>query len=458
MRIKIKITIQDMHDLAKKRGGKCLSEEYIGTKSKLKWQCSKGHTWHAVPYTIKKGSWCPKCANVKGNIEEMHTLAKKRGGKCLSTKYVNFSTKLKWKCARGHTWKAKPYEIKEGKWCLKCYHLDQRLTIEEMHTLAKKRGGKCLSTKYVNTDTKLKWQCSEGHTWYAIPSSIKQGSWCAKCRLSLGEEICRTTFEALFAKKFRKIKPVWLKGDKGFRLELDGYNRELNMAFEYHGAQHFKPTSFGLRSKDKVIEKFTTQKERDNLKKKLCKKNNVSLFIITHLDDLKKLPHIIKNKCKSLKINIDTINFNKEINFDNVYKIKKHKLQIYQKIAKERGGKCLSTNYVNTSTKLKWQCSEGHIWEVRPDMVRRGSWCAKCATNKQRGTIEEMHTLAKERGGKCLSTNYVNTKSKLKWQCSEGHTWYAEPNNIKQGTWCPICSRKLQMSRRDSQTGRFKNK
>ena len=31
--------------------------------------------------------------------------------------------------------------------------MPKRLTIEEMHTLAANRGGKCLSDKYVNTRT-----------------------------------------------------------------------------------------------------------------------------------------------------------------------------------------------------------------------------------------------------------------------------------------------------------------
>ena len=28
---------------------------------------------------------------------------------------------------------------------------------------------------------------------------------------------------------------------------------------------------------------------------------------------------------------------------------------------------------------------------------------------------------------------------KLNWECIEGHQWYANPNNIKQGTWYPMC-------------------
>jgi len=56
-----------------------------------------------------------------------------------------------------------------------------RGNIEEMRKIAESRGGKCLSEHYVNVDTRLRWQCKKGHIWEAVPSSIKRGSWCARC-------------------------------------------------------------------------------------------------------------------------------------------------------------------------------------------------------------------------------------------------------------------------------------
>ncbi len=50
-----------------------------------------------------------------------------------------------------------------------------------MRVTAAKRNGKCLSKKYINSTTKLLWECSEGHKWEAIPSSIRFGKWCPYC-------------------------------------------------------------------------------------------------------------------------------------------------------------------------------------------------------------------------------------------------------------------------------------
>jgi hypothetical protein len=49
--------------------------------------------------------------------------------------------------------------------------------------------------------------------------------------------------------------------------------------------------------------------------------------------------------------------------------------------------------------------------------------------------------LAQQRGGACLASEYVDSKSKLSWRCRAGHQWDASPQKIKNGQWCPICSR-----------------
>ena len=116
----------------------------------------------------------------KLTIEQMQELAKSRGGLCLSKKYINSRTKLELECKEGHRWFNIPSHIKRGQWCRDCSGL-RKLTIEQMQELAKSRGGKCLSKIYVNSGTKLKWKCKEGHEWNAVPSSINRGSWCKKC-------------------------------------------------------------------------------------------------------------------------------------------------------------------------------------------------------------------------------------------------------------------------------------
>jgi len=90
-------------------------------------------------------------------------------------------------------------------------------------------------------------------------------------------------------------------------------------------------------------------------------------------------------------------------------------------------------------TKLEWQCETGHTWEAVTDSIKRGSWCRKCYGLKQRDTIENMQKLAESKMGQCLSKEYVNNISKLKWRCKRGHEWLDTPTHIMQGRWCSIC-------------------
>ena len=104
----------------------------------------------------------------------------------------------------------------------------------------------------------------------------------------------------------------------------------------------------------------------------------------------------------------------------------------------KKGGNASQKKYVNARTKLKWRCSKGHEWEATPDSIRAGKWCHKCG-GSMKLTIEEMQKIAAEKGGKCLSNAYVNLYTKLTWECSEGHIWEATPANIKKGSWCQTC-------------------
>lgn len=273
---KTKLTIGEMLRIANDRGGKCLSGTYAGVGTKLLWQCASGHEWWARPSEIKnRGQWCPKCAgNAKLNIEMMQEMADRKGGKCLSTEYAGTHTKLLWRCADSHEWWARPLEVKNrDSWCPKCAG-NARLTIEEMQAIAGARGGVCLSEGYTNITTDLLWRCALGHEWSAMPASIKhQGSWCPHCRLK-NEQKCRETFEARTGKKFPKLKPAWLEG-----LELDGYCEELGIAFEYNGRQHYEVLPAWHEN---GMDDLEQQQARDAKKVRLCEKNWVALVVIPY--------------------------------------------------------------------------------------------------------------------------------------------------------------------------------
>ncbi|MEE9213964.1 MAG: hypothetical protein V3U54_04095 [Thermodesulfobacteriota bacterium] len=281
----LQLSIEIMQEIAKERGGKCLSDTYVNNKTPLLWKCSEGHQWKAKPDGVKnKDTWCQKCFNKRRgksrrlNIQMMQEIAKQRGGKCLSETYVNVHTKLRWECSEGHRWEAQPANIKSNKWCPDCGGVVKR-TIEEMRRVAEERGGKCLSNVYVNAHTKLLWKCSEGHKWSTTPHIINHDRWCKECSSGLGERICREFFEQIFEKKFPSSYPKWLVNKKGNQMELDGYCQSLALAFEHHGEQHYSDKTHFT----KIGKSFRRRQEDDRLKRKLCKQKEIVLIEIPEI-------------------------------------------------------------------------------------------------------------------------------------------------------------------------------
>ncbi len=265
-------TIEDMHELAEKHGGKCLSKKYVDhNKTKLEWQCKNGHTWMTRASVIVNGSWCPHCCgNTKHSLQKMKDHAKTKNGKCLSSKYIDCDTNLKWQCEKGHIWHAVWNNMNRGWWCPYCGGKHQ--TIKDMQELAAKKRGKCLSKKYLGMKNKLKWQCKNWHQWETKPVTIKSGSWCPECSIYITERKCRFIFESLLKKPFKKTRKI-LDG-----LELDGYSPKLKLAFEYNGIQHYQFVKIWHKTK----KQFKEAQQRDKIKILLCKQHKIELIIIPH--------------------------------------------------------------------------------------------------------------------------------------------------------------------------------
>ena len=169
--------------VAIKHGGKCLSKVYVSAFSPLFFQCAKGHKWATKPNTIRQGSWCPICANNKPNlnlINDINIIAKTRGGICLSKKCINRAAKLSFICKENHKWKTNAGTILAGSWCPEC-SLNKDFLLKKYKKLAIENGGKCLSDKYVSVYSKLLFQCKKGHQFETTPNTIRKGSWCSKC-------------------------------------------------------------------------------------------------------------------------------------------------------------------------------------------------------------------------------------------------------------------------------------
>ncbi|MBM4371922.1 MAG: hypothetical protein FJ098_09725, partial [Deltaproteobacteria bacterium] len=243
-------------------------------------------------------------------LEDLQGLARERGGRCVSPRYKSSSHRLQWECAEGHRWRALPYNVKRGTWCPVCARRRQggnqyTITIGTLRELARSQGGECLSRSYRGPFARYLWRCAAGHEWKAMGDSVRRGSWCPECQ----------------------------------------------------------------------------------------------------------------------------------------WEAQAHSLESMREFAAERGWKCLSDHYETNQTKLRWECSRGHRWEGTFNYVQSRPYCPRCHEHDHRVQgLAACRAIAKSRGGKCLSTDFVGTKYFLDWECSERHRWTARVSQVKQGSWCPECA------------------
>ena len=497
--------IEDMAAIASERGGKIIAQHIPNSSRKIEWECSGGHRWLATPTEIKRGTWCRKCGYLKsselrkGSIEEMQEIAKNREGLCLSNLYELSENKLLWQCKKRHHWQATPAAIKRGTWCPHCTGNTPR-SLDDAKKLAESRNGKCLSTSYIRNDSPMLWQCQLGHQWEAGFNSVKDnGTWCPECSDGISERLCRAILEYKLGVPFPKTRPSWLVNARRNRMEFDGYSAQLHIAFESHGRQHFEVTTRMTPTKAALLQRT----QDDESRRGICAQRGIKLIEIPQIrsripagreivaaarrakvdldlsdDDYQKIlltvrsPRLFEQAmalaelhggmCLSTSIPAMKIKVKWKCACGYVWDahlqhIKRgvwrpkcagnlpRTLEEYRAIASSRGGQCLSAKYGNSNTKLRWRCSQGHEWEARPIAVKRGDWCKRCwaskMADKTRLSIQIMKETAMLRGGDCLSEHYVNANTNLDWKCVYGHVWSAKPGKIRFGSWCPQCAK-----------------
>lgn len=108
-----------------------------------------------------------------------------------------------------------------------------------------------------------------------------------------------------------------------------------------------------------------------------------------------------------------------------------------------------------SSSKYKWRCGKGHIWDASPKSLIRGTRCPECAKT---GIGERIRTAAIKRSGSLYNKRpdlrdqwdpaneidmrevSVGSNTRVKWICKYGHKWEATiGNRAGRGSGCPYC-------------------
>jgi hypothetical protein len=375
----------------------------------------------------------------KVNAKAVSWILEKGGELLADHDALNDQARLLVRCHQGHEWLAWSTNLAyKHSWCPVCYG-NKSSTIEDMQEIAARRGGRCASAVYEGGTVHLNWVCAFGHLWRATPFNVKNhGSWCPHCRINVGEELVRATLEEAFPnKKFDRTRSVpWMHG-----LELDGYNEELSLAFEYQGKQHAERVAF-FQSE----EQFASQLARDLLTYERCADAKVVLLIVPHTvkhSDVREYVRLelIDIGCDLAPMITTTGEFYDKVRATGVSKPLQFARAV--RIIEAKGGKCLSTQYVGYRVPLKIRCGAGHVFEATLESIehqpkeRGPRFCRECGGTRRK-TDEELRVSAEECGYTFLSveSRYDDSgKSRRYMQvvCPNGHE-----KEVTQDNFSPI--------------------
>ena len=305
----------------------------------------------------------------------------------------------------------------------------QAEALKKFRDLAKAKEGNCLAESYTNLFTRIEWECKEGHRWHASPMSVEhRDSWCPEC----------AGLKALTIKDAHKAAAA----QHGVCLSSECKSGRQKLLWECFRGHRWEAALSRIKAKNSWCPECAGVKQLtiEDAQEIAIERGGACLSL-----EYKNTKQKLKWQCSKRHIwwaTLDGIRSSGSWCPECAGR-KKLTLSVFQRIANERGGECLSSEYKNLKARLKFRCSKGHEWETPASVVwKQKSWCPICAQRIPLG-IEQMQEIAKQRGGECLSETYINALTPLKWRCHNGHEWMARPNNIKsQGQWCPECGKK----------------
>lgn len=307
---------------------------------------------------------------------------------------------------------------------------------EDIFELIKNKGYEVVSHDHVSALAESTWtlKCKNNHIFTKNGDKLKSFNCCPKCFIDSYEEfLFRKLIENHYQKEFKKSYPEWLvSSHTNHILELDMYNEELKLAFEYNGIQHYEPV-YGQQRLD-------ISKRNDEEKNKLCFENNVRLISIKYLT--KKAINnelFIKELVQSLKehdiiISDETI---KNTLMDKTEVINKTDSVIknIKQILKEQNREWISGTYINSKSKINVKCLHcNHEQELTIHTIKNNlksnnkKRCSKCPDKFESKKTTALLRHTKISKAICEKNNFVFHSLQFNKSGQVSGFWYTKQN------------------------------
>ncbi len=416
------LTTEDVKDRLSGRGIVLLGE-YVNSDTKTQFQCNEGHTWEAKPTNlIHGGAGCPFCSGNAPLTKEIVNERLAKVGIVMLGNYVNSQTKSLFQRKDGHAWEAKPANVMSSYACQQRTGKN-RLTKEIVNERLADRGVVMLD-EYVHQTVKARFQCSEGHVWPARPNNVLSGKGCPTCG-----NVSQAKKKRLPAETVRDRldnRGIVLIGDyvsSNSKAEFqcsEGHLWKTTPASVMGGSDC--PQCYGAnnpltkeivnaRIADRGIALVSDYKGAHATTIFQCSEGHTWEARPGNILQGKNCPHCAGQFPLSKKI-------------------------VNERIAER--GLVLLGEYTNIGTKTLFRCGQGHTWEASPGNVIAGTGCGICSGNIPL-TTEIVNDRIANRGIAMLD-EYINNSTKRRFQCREGHVWETAPANVLAGRGCTFCA------------------
>lgn len=342
---------------------------------------------------------------------------------------------------------------------------------------AVQRGGQCLSSPgaVLANPREISWRCALGHHFTLSWDQVhRRGEWCSVCmplaarRSSLGERVVRAYCQQLFGAAFPRVRPGWVT-------ELDGYCETLGLAYEHHGAQHYRYVPHWHRTP----EGYADQQRRDHEKEEVCRRLGVvlivvpDLFIRTREEDLRgliKAACVAQGRAELLPADFDT----RAVDLRAAYSPDPdQRLEELRAEAQAAGSRVEEGGWLGDGYRYHFACLTpgcGRTWRSTATRFlhkrqRQGepAGCASCSAKRgaaaQRKDFAAIVAAARAKGITVLTTPedlYARPDARAELQCErcasagQPFTWSVPRAVITKGIYgCHRCARKVQLTGED---------
>lgn len=396
---------------AEKNNGILPSEICRASNKKYWWICERGHSWQATASTRQK-SGCPVCAG-KAALSGFNDLL--THNPALAAQWDYDKNELKpfevtphsvkfvwWRCAKGHSWRAKVSNRQKGNGCPYCARKKAITGENDLATIIPelvaewdyvKNNGHTPDQFLPQSGKSVWWACKHGHSWKAPIQRRYIGQGCPYCA---GQIVIKGQND--LQSRYPLLAEQWDFGKNDHHPdEIHAYRNEYAWWLCHKGhswrARINNRTSHGRG----------------------CPYCSGYLAIPGETDLFTRNPDLAKE-----------------------WDYEKNTLDIHNttECSKKKGW---------------WTCDKGHSWLATVHSRRNGNGCPYCSGFYAVPGETDLLTLAPhlakeweyERNTVDPSTLTLKSNVKVWWVCERGHNWKTQVWNRAKGCGCPYCAGKV---------------